>query len=138
MNNRTKEWLNRGFNKWRRLDIKRAHLETLGNIVSRYDAREVETYHNDNTSESVALTWSELKKEVDTLTLELAQIDAETDKAISRLNNPTEYAVLYNRYIRRQSWQAVAQTLNYSLAYVYEVHAVAVDHVGEVAYDVIA
>lgn len=133
----TKEWLNRGFLKWRRLEIKRAHLETLGNIVSRYEAREVETYHAENSNESTMLTWSELKREVDTLAADLAQIDAQTDEAISRLANPTEYAVLYNRYIRRQRWQDVAETLHYSLTYVYQVHAAAVSHVGEVAYDLI-
>lgn len=133
----SKEWLNRGYNMYRRLETKRAHLETLVNIVSRYDAREVETYHAENTSESTMLTWSELKREVDTLSAQLAEIDAKTDEAISRLDNPTEYAVLYNRYIRRQNWQSVAETLHYSVGRVFQIHAAAVAHVGEKAYDLI-
>ena len=108
----TKEWLNRGFDIWRRLEVKKAYLETLGNVVSRYGEREIETYHAENVSEV-------------------------TKKAIERLHNPNEYAVLYCRYIMRKNWKDVAKICDYSEPSVLRLHREGVEHLGAVAYDLI-
>lgn len=133
----TKEWLNRGFDTWKRLRVKQIHLETLGNVVSRYEAREIETYHNGNSSESTFIAWSETKKEVERLEATLYRIDKETDAALSLLNNPDEYAILYLRYVGRLKWEEIEKTMNFSHQHVFRIHNEGVDHVGAVAYRMI-
>lgn len=130
----TKEWLNRGFDIWRRLQIKKAHLETLDNVVSRYDAREIEVYHAENVSETTFIKWSETKKEVEEMERRLDAIDTETKDAIHLLSNPNEFAVLYCRYIMRKSWDDVAEICNYSKRSVFRFHADGINHLGCLIY----
>lgn len=130
----TKEWLNRGFDTWKRLQIKKAHLETLDNVVSRYDAREIEVYHAENVSETTFIKWSETKKEVEDMERELTKIDTETKDALHLLSNPNEFAVLYCRYIMRKPWADVAKICRYSPRSVYRFHADGVDHLGTLIY----
>ena len=134
----TKEWLNRGFCTFKRLQTKRAHLETLGNIVSRYESREIESFHSENSSENTMLTWSETKREVDRLEAELYTIDKETDKALSMLGNPNEYQILYLRYVGRLRWEEIETVTKFSRAHIFRLHSEGVDHVGEVAYSLIS
>lgn len=133
----TKEWLNRGFNTFRTLQLKRARLEALGNVISRYEGREIETYHCENSSESTFLTWSETKREVEVLEAKLYVIDSETKDALRLLYNPNEYEVLYLRYITRLKWKEIEKLMNYSETHVFRLHSEGVDHVGEVAYRMI-
>ena len=133
----TKEWLNRGFNTFRTLQLKRARLEALGNIISRYEGREIETYHSENSSESTFLTWSETKREVEQLEARLYTIDRETKDALGLLHNPNEYEVLFLRYIMRLKWEEIEKIMKYSKTHIFRLHAEGVDHVGEVAYRMI-
>lgn len=130
----TKEWLNRGFEIWKRLQIQKAHLETLDNVVSRYGEREIETYHAENLSEVTFIKWSEIKKEVETMERDLYQIDKETKEALELLHNPNEYAVLYCRYIMRKSWEDTAQICRYSKRQTFRIHSEGVDHLGALIY----
>lgn len=131
----TKEWLNRGFCIFRTLQLKRARLEALGNIISRYEGQEIETYHSENSNESMFLTWSETKREVEQLEAKLYFIDTETKDALGLLHNPNEYEVLYLRYIMRLKWEEVEKITKYSRAHVFRLHTEGIDHVGEVAYN---
>ncbi len=131
----TKEWLNRGFDIYKRLQVKQAHLETLNNIVSRYEPRDIETYRADNVSETTFIKWSETKKEVEEMERALFQIDDETEKALRLLHNPNEYAVLYCRYVRRLSWDDVGKACKYARASVFRFHKDGVDHIGCIIYD---
>lgn len=126
-----KDWLNRGYNIYKRLQVKQAHLDTLANVVSRYGVREIETYHAENVSETTFIKWSETKKEVEDMERSLAQIDKEVDEALKLLTNPNEYAVLFCRYIRRLPWEAVADACHYSKQSVFRFHADGVRHIGE-------
>ena len=130
----TKEWLNRGYDTWKRLQIQKAHLETLDNVVSRYGAREIEVYHAENVSETTFLQWSEIKREVETMERKLEAIDKETKEALTLLNNPNEYAVLYCRYIMRKSWDDVAEICRYSKRSAFYFHSAGIDHLGTLIY----
>jgi hypothetical protein len=133
----TKEWLNRGFETYRRLQLKNARLESLGNIISRYEGREIETYHSENSSESTFLTWSETKREVEQLEARLYAIDRETKDAIGLLNNPNEYEILFLRYVMRLKWEEIEKATKYSRSHVFRLWNDGVDHVGEAAYRMI-
>lgn len=130
----TKEWLNRGYDIWKRLQIKKAHLETLDNVVSRYGKREIEIYHAENVSETTFLEWSETKKEVTEMEKQLSQIDKETKEALELLNNPNEFAVLYCRYVMRKNWDEVAEICKYSKRNTFLLHSEGVDHLGALIY----
>ena len=118
---KTKDYLNRGFQLSRRLEVKKAARGSLGKVISRYEANETQTDHR-NTSEDVAIRWSELSKEIEEMESALRQIDKETDEIISRLSNPNEYAVLYCRFVRRLSWKDVAKETSYSEQHVYKLY----------------
>ena len=70
-----KEYINRGWNVYKKLLVKRANLDSIANVISKYGEREIETYPSGNSSESQAIRWSELKKEVEELEFKLASID---------------------------------------------------------------
>lgn len=117
-----KKWLNRGWSVYKKLQIKKAHLESLGSAISNYEPREIDLSPVQNSSETTMLIWSDLKKEIDEMSFKLLKIDRETDKVLKTLENPSEYIVLYCRYIRRLSWDDVAEAANYSKQHTFALH----------------
>ncbi len=117
-----KQYINRAWTIYKKLQVKKAHLDSLSNVISKYGEREIETYPSGNSSETVALRWSELKKECDELSFKLVKIDRETDDILKLLTNPSQYQVLYLRYIRRLSWDDIPKACNYSKQSVYRFH----------------
>jgi DNA-directed RNA polymerase specialized sigma subunit len=118
---KTRDYLNRGFQLSRRLEVKKAARDSLGKVISRYEANETQTDHR-NTSEDTAIRWSELQKEIEEMESTLRRIDKETDEIISQLPNANEYAVLYCRFIRRLSWKEVAKETRYSEQHVFRLY----------------
>lgn len=117
-----REWLNRGYGIYKRLIVKKAHMESIGNVISNYELKETEGSSFENSSEINVIRWSELKKEVDELKIKLFKIDKETEEVISLLKNPDEYAVLYCRYVSRLSWADMVLALKFSKDYLYKLH----------------
>lgn len=117
-----KEWLNRGYSVSKKLDIKRAYMESLGNTISNYEPREIDRDNPENSAETIMIRWSETKKEVDELKLKLLAIDQDVDHQLRKLQNPSEYAVLFCRYVRRLSWDDVAEATSYSKPRVFALH----------------
>ena len=118
----TREWLNRGWTLSRQLEVKKAYRDSLANIISRYEPVEVKADHR-NTAEDTAIRWSEAQREIEKIETELRMVDTETDKVISKLGNPNEYAVLFCRYIRRLTWGEVAEVTKYSMQHVFKLHS---------------
>ena len=50
-----KEYINRGWNVYKKLLVKRANLDSIANVISKYGEREIETYPSGNSSESQAI-----------------------------------------------------------------------------------
>lgn len=109
-----KQWLNRGYEISKRLAVKRAYLESLGNVISNYEAREIDRDNVENSAETLAIRWSETQKEVNELKRKLAKIDFEVDTELRKLKSSNEYSVMFLRYVRRLSWEDIADSLNYS------------------------
>ena len=118
-----KQYVNRAWSVYKKLLVKEAHLDSLSNTISKYGEREVEVFPAENSSETLALRWSDLKKECEELSYKLLVIDRETNSLLERLENPNYYTILYLRYIRRLSWQDVAKASNYSIQSVYRLHS---------------
>lgn len=117
-----KQWLNRGYEISRKLAVKKAHMETIGSVISNYEPKEIDAAPSGNSSELNFLRWSELKKEVDELSFKLLKIDREVDKVLKKLEHPNEYMILYCRYIRRLSWKEISEASNYSEQHTYKMH----------------
>lgn len=117
-----KKWLNRGWSVYKKLQIKKAHLESLGSAISNYEPREIDLSPVQNSSETTMLIWSDLKKEIDEMSFKLLKIDRETDKVLKSCTDANQYMVLYCRYIRRLPWDDVAEAMNYAKSYVFELH----------------
>ena len=117
-----REWLNRGYDCYKKLLIKQAHLESLGNAISNYEPREIDKDCPENSTETTFIRWSELKKEVDELSYKLLKIDRDTDAELKKLTDPNKYVVLYCRYVRRLSWNDVAKATNLSKQWTFTLH----------------
>lgn len=122
-----KQYINRAWAIYKKLLVKKAHLDSLSNVISKYGEREIETYPTGNSSETMALRWSELKKDCDELEWRLLCIDRETDEILKKLSNPSQYQVLYLRYVRRLSWGDIPEALHYSQQNVYKLHKAGLD-----------
>ena len=117
-----KDWLNRGYGISKRLTIKKAYLESLGNIISNYEPREIDRDQVENSSETIAIRWSETNREVDELKRRLLKIDLETDRVLRKLKDSNQYQVLFCRYVRRLTWDEIAEATNYSKPRVFSLH----------------
>ena len=58
---------------------------------------------------------------------ELAQLSAEIQLTISRLDNADYRVILYKRYIESEAWQDIAMTMGYSERQIYRFHAAALN-----------
>ena len=92
-----RQYINRAWSVYKKLLVKKAHLDSLSNVISKYGEREIETYPDGNSSETTAIRWSELKKECEELEYKLLCIDRETDSLLQKLPNPDQYMILYLR-----------------------------------------
>ena len=119
----TREWLNRGYQLSRRLEIKKAYRDSLANVISRYETSESQSDHTRNVSEDTFIRWSETQREIEQMELKLRNIDTATDEIIRKIENSDEYVVLFCRYIRRLPWSEVANVVGYSSQHVYRLHA---------------
>ena len=119
----TREWLNRGYQLSRRLEIKKAYRDTLANVISRYETNESQNDHTRNVSEDTFIRWSETQRSIEQMELKLRNVDKITDEIISKIDNSDEYAVLFCRYIRRLPWQEVAKVVGYSTQHVFKLHS---------------
>lgn len=117
-----RQYINRAWSVYKKLLVKKAHLDSLSNVISKYGEREIETYPDGNSSETTAIRWSELKKECEELEYKLLCIDRETDSLLQKLPNPDQYMILYLRYVRRLSWADIPNVCNYSEQSVYRLH----------------
>lgn len=117
-----KQYINRAWVVYKKLLVKKAHLDSLSNVISKYGEREIETYPTGNSSETQAIRWSELKEECDNLEWRLLTIDRETDSILKKLTNPSQYQVLYLRYVRRLSWDDIPEVLHYSKQNTFKLH----------------
>lgn len=117
-----RQYINRAWDVYKKLQVKKAHLDSISNVISKYGEREIETYPDGNSSESTMIRWSELKKECDDLEYKLLRIDKETDSLLCKLPNADQYRVLYLRYIQRLSWADIPNACNYSDTSVFRLH----------------
>lgn len=127
-----KQWLNRGYMVEKKLKIKRAYLESLGNTISNYEPREIDRDNPENSAETIAISWSEANREVNDLKRKLLNIDREVDDELRKLTSTNEYIVLFCRCIRRLSWEEVAEATNYSKRHVIRIYQEGIENLDRI------
>lgn len=127
-----KQWLNRGYMVEKKLKIKRAYLESLGNTISNYEPREIDRDNPENSAETTAIRWSEANREVNDLKRKLLNIDREVDDELRKLTSTNEYIVLFCRYVRRLSWEEVAEATNYSKRHVIRIYQEGIENLDRI------
>lgn len=89
-------------------------LRELAECLSSPKLGERVTSSKDNTSMQTVDKIVDLQAEVDKEMAVLVDLIAEMHTKIEQLENPTERAVLTERYINVKSWEEIAEIINYS------------------------
>ena len=89
-------------------------LRELAECLSSPELGERVTSSNGNTSMQTVDKIVDLQAEVDKEIAALVDLIAEIHTKIEQLENPTERAVLAERYINVKSWEEIAEIINYS------------------------
>lgn len=89
-------------------------LRELAECLSSPKLGERVTSSNGNTSMQTVDKIVDLQAEVDKEIAVLVDLIAEIHTKIEQLENPTERAVLTERYINVKSWEEIAEIINYS------------------------
>lgn len=112
-----KEWLSRG----RRLDIEinallkeqEQALQMATSTVTNIKGERVQTSKR-NTAENRFIHYAEYSKTIDERIDELYRIKAEISQMISKVENNTLRQLLTLRYINFETWEKIAEELDYS------------------------
>lgn len=129
-----KQWLNRGYMVEKKLKIKRAYLESLGNAISNYEPREIDHDNPENSAETIALRWCEAKREVDELKRRLLNIDKQVETELKKLDSDNEYTILFCRHILRMQWEDVAKATNYSKRHIIRIYNEGVEDLDRITF----
>lgn len=89
-------------------------LRELAECLSSPKLGERVTSSNGNTSMQTVDKIVDLQAEIDKEIAVLVDLIAEIHTKIEQLENPTERAVLTERYINVKSWEEIAEIINYS------------------------
>lgn len=114
------EWLNRGYDLSLKIEAKKNHL-------LRKDAggsgkpHEIQRSNDANLSEIREVEKSYIREEIENLEKQLHKIDTDTDKVLKNLEDGLQYTILYDRFVRRESWDRICDETEKSKPYVYEI-----------------
>ena len=127
-----KEWLNRGRNLNEEISAlikaKEKALYDACNVSIAYDKERVQTSQN-NSTEAKFTRFVDYSKAIDERIDELYKIKLEIFKAISAVENGTYRTLLIERYINFESWEQVADNMNYDRRQITRLHGEALKNV---------
>lgn len=128
----TKEWLNRGRNLNEEINAlikaKEKALYDACNVSIAYDKERVQTSQY-NSSEMKFSKFADYSKAIDDRIDELYKIKYEIFKAISNVENGTYRTLLIERYINFESWEQIANNMNYDRRQITRLHGEALKNV---------
>lgn len=120
-------WLNRGYPLSLKLEAKKNHLLAL-DCRGSGELNEIQRQKADGNREEVReVEKSYLRQEIEKMQKELDQIDRSVDEALKHLNDGFQYQILYSRFVRRISWDKIAEETDRSKSYLYQVRREALE-----------
>lgn len=69
----------------------------------------------------------EMERQIDDKMAELMEFQLQLSEKINALENEKNIEVLHRRYIRFQSWERIANDMNYSVRYILKIHGLALE-----------
>ena len=128
----TKERLNRGRNLNEEINAlikaKEKALYDACNVSITYDKERVQTSQN-NSTEAKFTRFVDYSKAIDDRIDELYKIKHEIFKAISAVENGAYRTLLIERYINFESWEQIANSMNYDRRQITRLHGEALKNV---------
>lgn len=120
-------WLNRGYPLSLKLEAKKNHLLAL-DCRGSGELNEIHRQKADGNREEVReVEKSYLRQEIEKMQKELDQIDRSVDEALKHLSDGFQYQILYSRFVRRISWDKIAEETDRSKSYLYQVRREALE-----------
>ena len=120
-------WLNRGYPLSLKLEAKKNHLLAM-DCRGSGELSEIQRPKADGNREEVReVEKSYLRQEIEKMQKELDQIDRSVDEALKHLNDGFQYQILYSRFVRRISWDKIAEETDRSKSYLYQVRREALE-----------
>ena len=120
-------WLNRGYPLSLKLEAKKNHLLAM-DCRGSGELNEIQRQKADGNREEVReVEKSYLRQEIEKMQKELDQIDRSVDEALKHLNDGFQYQILYSRFVRRISWDKIAEETDRSKSYLYQVRREALE-----------
>ena len=120
-------WLNRGYPLSLKLEAKKNHLLAM-DCRGTGELNEIQRQKADGNREEVReVEKSYLRQEIEKMQKELDQIDRSVDEALKHLNDGFQYQILYSRFVRRISWDKIAEETDRSKSYLYQVRREALE-----------
>lgn len=120
-------WLNRGYPLSLKLEAKKNHLLAM-DCRGSGELNEIQRQKADGNREEVReVEKSYLRQEIEKMQKELDQIDRSVDEALKHLNDGFQYQILYSRFVRRISWDKIAEETDRSKNYLYQVRREALE-----------
>lgn len=120
-------WLNRGYPLSLKLEAKKNHLLAM-DCRGSGELNDIQRQKADGNREEVReVEKSYLRQEIEKMQKELDQIDRSVDEALKHLNDGFQYQILYSRFVRRISWDKIAEETDRSKSYLYQVRREALE-----------
>lgn len=120
-------WLNRGYPLSLKLEAKKNHLLAM-DCRGSGELNEIQRQKADGNREEVReVEKSYLRQEIEKMQKELDQIDRSVDEALKHLSDGFQYQILYSRFVRRISWDKIAEETDRSKSYLYQVRREALE-----------
>lgn len=134
-----KEFLMRGINLERRVDTIKDQIEHYKSLVNNctvtYSDSPKSTASNYKLEECTQKIM-DLQSELCEAMADLVDVTCEISRAIRRINNYDYQDLLVKRYVLGQSWEKIADDMNYSEQHIHRLHGEALKKISDVRVNV--
>lgn len=131
-----KEYLSQAYLLERRIRIKQEQIEALRantqKVTATYGADHVSHSRNVASLEDGVLRLVEATDDFNAMLDEMLRLQVEIASLINRVKNENHCLILTKRYLRYQSWDEIAASMNYSSRWVRQQHGYALKAVEQI------
>ena len=102
--------------------------DLIGGKSVRYSSDGSTHEHKGNPVENAYCTLADYETETEKKLTEMIRIRKRAESMISAVPDPVQREILTRRYIVGQSWEDIAECMNYNLRYIYKLHGAALQN----------
>ncbi len=131
-----KEYLSQAYMLERRIRIKQEQIDVLRTstqkVTATYSAECVSHSRNVTSLEDGVLRLTEAQGELNAMLDEMLRLQVDIASLINRVSNENHSLILTKRYLRYQSWEEIANEMNYTSRWVLQQHGYALKAVDQI------